>query len=363
MAYASSWVKCHHPDVFCRALLNSQPMGFYAPAQIVHDAREHRVLVRPVCVNASRWDCTLERRGDGGPGFAVRLGLSMVKGLSNQDGAQLVAHRGDDPYGGVEELWRRAAIPAAMLERLAEADAFHGLGPDRRQALWAVKGLADTVLPLFAAADRAQRPQLELVEPPVMLTPMREGREVVEDYRSVGLTLHQHPVTFLRPALRAQGMVTCADLKTIRDGRRVVVPGIVLVRQKPGSAKGVMFITIEDETGVANLILWKDRFEAQRRLVLSAGMIACHGRVQREGEVIHVITERLEDLSDLLRSVGDRDEAFPIEYGRGDGATHPGTRDPRDGPGAGPGGRPVRDIFVPDLRLGSGIKVPTRDFR
>ena len=135
------------------------------------------------------------------------------------------------------------------------------------------------------------------------------------------------------------------------------------MRQKPGSAKGVMFITIEDETGIANLILWKYRFEAQRRLVLSAGMIACHGRVQREGEVIHVITERLEDLSNLLRSVGDRDEAFPIDYGRGDGATHPGARDPRDGPGAGPGSRPVRDIFVRDLALGSGIKVPTRDFR
>jgi error-prone DNA polymerase len=124
-----------------------------------------------------------------------------------------------------------------------------------------------------------------------------------------------------------------------------------------------MFITIEDETGVANLILWADRFEKQRRLVLSAGMIACHGRVQREGEVIHVITERLEDLSDLLRSVGQRNEPFPIEYGRGDSATHPGARDPRDGPGAGPGGRPVRSIFLPDLRLGSGIKVPTRDFR
>ena len=137
----------------------------------------------------------------------------------------------------------------------------------------------------------------------------------------------------------------------------------MLVRQKPGSAKGVMFITIEDETGVANLVLWASKFEAQRRLVLSAGMIACHGRVQREGEVVHVVTDHLEDLSDLLRSVGERDEAFPIRHGRGDGATHPAGKDPRSGLGAGPGGRPVRDIFVPDLRLGSGIKVPTRDFR
>ena len=363
VAYASAWMKCHHPDVFCCALLNAQPMGFYAPAQVVRDAREHRVLVRPVCINASRWDCTLERRGDGGPGYAVRLGLRMVKGLGNEPGAELVARRGDTPYGSVEETWRRAGISAPMLERLAEADAFNGIGLDRRQALWAVRGLASTVLPLFAAADGNGPPQPEMAEPHVPLVPMREGREVVEDYRSVGLTLGRHPVAFLRAELAARGMVACADLEHTRDGRKVVVPGIVLVRQKPGSAKGVMFITIEDETGIANLILWADRFEKQRRLVLSAGMIACHGRVQREGEVIHVVTDTLEDLSDMLRSVGERDELFPIRHGRGDGATHPAARDPRDGPGAGPGGRPVRDIYVPDLRLGSGIKVPTRDFR
>ncbi len=152
VAYASTWMKCQHPDVFCAALLIVQPMGFYAPPQIVRDAREHRVLVRPVCVNASRWDCTLERRGDGGPGKAVRLGLRMVKGLGNEQGAQLVTRRGETPYGTVEEVWRRAGIPPSMLERLAEADAFRGMGLDRRQALWAVRGLADTVLPLFAAA-------------------------------------------------------------------------------------------------------------------------------------------------------------------------------------------------------------------
>ena len=363
VAYASAWMKCHHPDVFCCALLNAQPMGFYAPAQVVRDAREHRVLVRPVCVNASRWDCTLERRGDGGPGYAVRIGLRMVKGLGNEPGAELVARRGDTSYASVEEIWRRAGISAPMLERLAEADAFSGIGLDRRQALWAVRGLADTVLPLFAAADGSGPPQPEVVEPHVPLVPMREGREVVEDYRSVGLTLGRHPVAFLRQELAARGMVACADLEHTRNGRKVVVPGIVLVRQKPGSAKGVMFITIEDETGIANLILWPDRFEKQRRLVLSAGMIACHGRVQREGEVIHVVTDTLEDLSDMLRSVGERDEPFPIRHGRGDGATHPAARDPRDGPGAGPGGRPVRDVYVPDFRLGSGIKVPTRDFR
>ena len=363
IAYASSWMKCHYPDVFCAGLLNSQPMGFYAPAQVVRDAREHGVEIRPVCVNASRWDCTLEPRRDDKHRFAVRLGLRMVKGLANEAAARLVAHRGDEEYATVEEIWRRADIPPSALERLAEADAYRSIGLDRRGALWAVKGLADGALPLFAAADAGRRPQPEVVEQPMSLTPMKDGREVVEDYRSIGLSLRRHPVSFLRTALRARGMVTCAALNHVRDGRRVAVPGVVLVRQKPGSAKGVMFITIEDETGVANLILWPDRFERQRRLVLSAGMIACYGRVQREGEVVHVVTDRLEDLTDLLRSVGDQDGGFPIDYGRGDGATHPGTRDPRDGLGAGPGGRPVRDVYLPDLRIGSGIKVPRRDFR
>ncbi len=233
----------------------------------------------------------------------------MVKGLGNEPAAALVAHRGDQPYQGLEEVWRRAGIPAAALERLAEADTFRGLGLDRRQALWAVKGLADTVLPLFTAADAGRRPMPEIVEPPAPLAPMKEGCEVVEDYGSTGLSLRQHPVSFLREDLRRRGMVACADLTHLRDGRRVAVPGIVLMRQKPGSAKGVMFITLEDETGVANLVFWPDRYQAQRRLVLSASMLACHGKVQREGDVLHVIADRLEDLSGLLRSVGDRERA------------------------------------------------------
>ena len=363
VAYASSWMKCHHPDVFCCALLNSQPMGFYAPAQVVRDAQQHGVEIRPVCVNASRWDCTLEPRHDRRPGLAVRLGFRMVKGLANEAAARLVARRGDEAYDSVEEIWRRAHVPSAVLERLAEADAFRGIGLDRRQALWAVKGLADAALALFVAADADRRPLPEVVEPSMTLVPMRDGREVVEDYRSVGLSLRRHPVSFLRAGLQARGMVTCAGLGQIRDGRWIVVAGIVLVRQKPGSAKGVMFMTVEDETGVANLVLWAERFAAQRRLVLSAGMVACHGRLQREGEVIHVVTDRLEDLSELLRSVGDQDESFPISYGRGDGATHPAARDPRDGPGTGPGGRPVREIWAPESRSGTGIRVPTRDFR
>jgi error-prone DNA polymerase len=209
IAYASAWLKCRHPDVFCCALLNSQPMGFYAPAQVVRDACEHGVEVRSVCVNASRWDCTLEPASSNGGGalcLAVRLGLRMVGGLANADGARLVAERGEVPYGSVEAVWRRAGVPAATLERLAGANAFAGLGLDRRAALWAVRGLANTALPLFAAAERDGVPGPEAVEPEVALAPLPAGGEVVEDYRSTGLSLRQHPVAFLREDLRARGM-------------------------------------------------------------------------------------------------------------------------------------------------------------
>ncbi|GAC1339576.1 MAG: error-prone DNA polymerase [Acetobacteraceae bacterium] len=360
IAYASSWVKCHHPDVFCCALLNAQPMGFYAPAQVVRDACEHGVEVRPVDVNRSRWDSTLEETGRG-QYLAVRLGLRMAKGLAEAAGVQLVLQRGEHAYGSVEELWRRAGVPVAALERLAEADAFGSMGLDRRGAIWAIRALAETPLPLFAAADRGV-PAPEIVEPAVALAPMRPGRTVVEDYGSVGLSLRQHPVAFLRDELARQGMVRCADLGRIRDGRRVVVPGLVLVRQKPGSAKGVMFITLEDESGIANLILWPSVFERQRRLVLTASMIACQGRVQKESGVIHVVTERLIDLSALLREVAERDAPFPLRHGRGDGASHPGSPDRGDKKWGDKGWSKPRDIYCPE-KLSTGIRVQTRDFR
>ncbi|MGI4939905.1 MAG: OB-fold nucleic acid binding domain-containing protein, partial [Janthinobacterium lividum] len=299
-------------------------------------------------------------RGQGKQGrrAVVRLGLRMVKGLANGHAAELVTRRGAAPYASVEEAWRRAGVPPSALERLAEADAFRGIGLDRRQALWQVRGLADTVLPLFAAADAGGRPRPEIVEPPIELAHMRDGHEVVEDYSSTGLSLRQHPVTFLRDDLCRRGMVACADLLHLRDGRRVVVPGLVLVlvlvlvRQKPGSAKGVMFITVEDETGVANLVLWPDRYAAQRRLVLSASMLACHGRVQREGKVVHVVADRLEDLSELLRSVGERDAAAGL-------AGSDPRREPATGLDAGTG----MDALTPASQPGPGIRVPIRDFR
>jgi error-prone DNA polymerase len=357
LAYASSWLKCWHPDVFCAALLNAQPMGFYAPAQIVRDAREHGVEVRPVCVNASRWDCTLEPL-DGGR-HAVRLGLRQVRGLANADAARLVAVRGEAPFASIEDAWRRAGVPVASLVRVAEADGFRpGLGLARREALWAIKALRDDPLPLFTAASKREAATVpEVVEPATSLKPMTEGREVVEDYGHTGLTLRQHPVAFLRQELTRRRVMTCADATALRDGRRATVAGLVLVRQKPGSAKGVMFITIEDETGVANLVVWPQLFEKQRRVVLSAGMLAIDGRIQREGEVVHVVANRLHDLSPMLASVGDRDAAFPLPHGRGDEARRGGGPDARD---ASP--PKVRDIFTPDLSL-EAIRVRTRDFR
>jgi error-prone DNA polymerase len=341
IAYASAWVKCHHPAIFCCALLNSQPMGFYAPAQLVTDAKTHGVEIRAVSVNASRWDCTLEQTSHGQR--ALRLGMRMAKGLGNQHAADIIAKRADTPFASVEEMARRTNVPVAALERLAEADAFSTLGLDRRTALWAIRGLADTALPLWAAADAGQMPQAEAVEPVVALTPMTDAREVVEDYRSTSLSLRAHPVSFLRADLSARGMIACADLLRTKDGRRVTLAGIVLIRQRPGSAKGVVFITLEDESGIANLVVWPPIFEAHRALILSARMLSLRGRVQREGEVIHVVAETLEDLSPLLASLGRRDEAFPVITGRGDEARHGGAPDPRE--------------------HGSGIRVPTRDFR
>jgi len=359
IAYASCWMKHHHPDVFCAALLNAQPMGFYAPAQVVRDAREHSVEVRPACINASRWDCTLEPT----PGryLAVRLGLRQVRGLANAHGAAIVAARGDAPFQSVEEVWRRAGLPRAAIERLAEADAFHALGEDRRQGLWKVKGLGEAPLPLFAAADAREASfSPEGTEPNVSLRPLSDGREVVEDYRALQLSLRAHPLTFLRTDLTRRGIVRCADLTHIKDGRHVEVAGIILVRQKPGSVKGVLFITIEDETGIGNGILWPDRFEAQRRTVMSAAMVRMRGRVQREGLVTHVICDRIIDYGNLLAQVGQMD--FPHVTGRGDGAGHVGSPDRGDA-----GWRPgPRDSYWPPHANGMDpeqvVRIKSRDF-
>jgi error-prone DNA polymerase len=371
IAYASSWMKCHHPDAFCAALLNAQPMGFYAPAQIVRDARQHGVEIRPIDVNHSRWDCTLEptnRRTR-----AVRLGLRMVRSLSNADGAAIAGARGDQPYTAIEDVQRRANVGRGALDRIGDADGFGSLKLSRRESLWGVKGLGNEALPLFAAADaRDKQLRAEALEPDVPLAIMGEGAEVVEDYRSASLSLRAHPLAFLRDELKARRMITCAELSRVRDGRYVELAGIVLVRQKPGSAKGVMFITLEDGTEVANLVIWTSIFEKNRRTVLGASMMGVRGQVQREGEVIHIVAQRLDDLSAMLASVGARESIADVyRVSRADVVRNGTGPDPRE-PIEKPLGRAPRDIFIPDLRLGSGIipgqategiKVKPRDFR
>ena len=300
IAYASAWMKCHYPDVFCAALLNSQPMGFYAPSQIVQDAQRHGVEVRPICINASRWDCTLER-GRTGRHAAVRLGFRMVRGLANGHGAALIAAR-MPAYESIDDVWRRADVPVSALECLAEADAFRVFGQMRRAALWSIKGLADTALPLFEAADRGRNfPLPEVIEPEITLPMMSERASVHEDYRATGVSLNGHPVAFLREGLREEGIVRCGDLPYLRDGRRIQLTGLVLMRQRPGTANGTMFVTIEDETGTANLIVWKDVQEAFRLPLLASRLLACKGRLQKEGEVIHVVVLSLEDRTLLLQ--------------------------------------------------------------
>ena len=345
IAYASSWMKFHHPDIFCAALLNAQPMGFYAPAQLVGDARNHEVEIRPVCVNASRWDCILEA-GDR-PLLPVRLGLRMVKGLANDHGARIAAAAADSPFTSIEDVWRRSGVPVAALEKLADADAFRSLGLDRRQALWRLRGLGQAPLPLFAAAEAREN------EPAVLLNAMTEGREVVEDYRSVQLSLRDHPLAFLRPELDRQGAMPAKRLGTLRDGARIYIAGIVLIRQRPGKGN-VTFMTLEDESGIANAIVWQRLFDRYRRTILSSAMVGIKGRLQREGQVIHVIADSIEDLTPLLGEVGNRD--FPHRPGPGDGARN-GSHDPRHKNRLPP--PPV--AALPPGRDG-GMRIKSRDF-
>ncbi|MBB3980355.1 error-prone DNA polymerase [Rhizobium azooxidifex] len=357
IAYASNWMKCHYPEVFCAALINSQPMGFYAPAQIVGDARNHGVEIRPVCINRSRWDCTLEQVGDTDR-HAVRLGMRLVKGLADVHVARVVAARMNRTFESVDDVWRRSNVPAEALVQLAEADAFRpSLGLQRRDALWGIKALRDEPLPLFAAASERERRAIpEQQEPMVELRQMTKGHNVVEDYEHTGLTLREHPVAFLRKDLTERRIVTCAEAMNTRDGRWIMTAGLVVVRQKPGSAKGVMFITIEDETGPANVVVWPSLFERRRQVVLGSSMMAINGRIQREGEVVHLVAQRLFDLSRDLSGLADREGNFMPATGRGDEFRNgtPGGGDSRD---------PIkpRDIFIPDLHIDI-LKVKSRNF-
>jgi error-prone DNA polymerase len=391
LVYASAWLKCRYPDAFAAALLNAQPMGFYAPAQIVRDVREHGVEVRPPDINHSHWDSTLEpglsaaerlhelhrdMRDDVRTTHAIRLGLREIKGLSEDDAKVIVAmrtcpgrsaaHRKSDisdlrqaikcrtsrnrdvqcdalqtrdlafhenplgpgsaghhlratlhpghgselPYDSVRDVWLRSGLSPRVLERLADADAFGSLGLTRRDALWAAKALGrvgdhDDDLPLFDANANAAPASTVSREPDVALPPMLVGEEVVNDYRFLRLSLRTHPAQFLRADLNARGILRNEALRTVASGARVRISGLVTCRQRPGSAKGVVFMTIEDESAVANVIVWPKVFERVRPIVLGARYVAVSGRVQEECGVIHVVAEALEDLTPLLARLAE----------------------------------------------------------
>ena len=320
LVYVSCWMKAHYPDVFCAAILNSQPMGFYAPAQLIRDAREHGVEVRAVDINHSDWDGTLE--GDAAPTpvsmqhqqlvgtmkntHAVRLGLRHVKGLGEADAQRLVSRRARG-YDSVRDLWLRSGLNRAAIEKLAEADAFRSIGLDRRDALWAVKALdplgSAERLPLFATDKDAGLQR----EAEVTLPPMPLGEHVITDYQTLSFSLKAHPVSFLRRDLAKQRFTRNVDLARTRNNAWVTVAGLVLVRQRPGTASGVVFATLEDETGVANIVIWPKVFEAFRRIVLGARCIAVRGRVQSQDGVIHVVAHELRDLTPMMLDISDRD--------------------------------------------------------
>ena len=340
LVYSSSWMKCRYPDVFAAAMLNAQPLGFYAPAQLVRDVREHGVEVREVDVNLSDWDCTLEpllplpvckervvartgrdfsreapgatfsqeekgtihpRHAEMAPHIrtthAVRLGFRQIVGVKEKDMLELTKRRGQ-AYDSVRDLWLRSGLSSTVLERLANADAFRSLGLDRRQALWAVRGL-DRVgdqddLPLFAS-----RPGRDM-EPDARLPPMPLGAHVVEDYRRLSLSLKAHPASFMRARLSARKILRSEALSSVKNGERVTVAGLVLVRQRPSTASGVIFMTLEDETGVANIIVWPKVFERLRAIVLGSRFVAVTGKLQSEQGVIHIVAERMNDLTPML---------------------------------------------------------------
>jgi error-prone DNA polymerase len=370
LVYVSAWIKCHYPAAFAAALLNSQPMGFYAPAQIVRCAREHGVEAREADVNHSLWDCTLEQTKNT---LALRLGMRQIDGLREDDVQRLVSVRegiqanlnphlfrppllpspgkgegGDDqrssPGGGyinvighdlhpgpppcrgrenftdIRDLWRRSGLKRASLEKLAAADAFRSLGLDRREALWEVRGLPKELpLPLFDHADAADIGADPLVALPMM--PLSE--HVVNDYRTLRLSLKAHPMSFLRARVAAARISSCADLKSMRDGAWVSVAGVVLVRQRPGSAAGVVFMTIEDETAVANSVIWPKVLERERKVVMGARLVVVHGRIQRHEDIIHVVAARLEDRSDWLKLLTEDGEALSVALANADEVRRP----------------------------------------
>jgi hypothetical protein len=304
LVYSSAWLKRHEPAAFTAALLNSQPMGFYAPAQLVRDAREHGVEVRAVDANVSAWDCTLETPGGAGEGAdprasqshgrdgpALRLGLRLVRGFTQAAAERLLAARAAAPFEAVQDLAERARLDRRDLGALAAAGALAGFAGHRHRAAWDVAGVV-APSPLF--------PETRIPEATPLLGAPAEGQEIVADYRSLGLTLGRHPLALLRPRLERAGLLTAARLGELPQGARVRSAGLVLLRQRPGSASGVTFVTLEDETGVLNLIVWKRVAERWRRALLDSRLLEACGTLQREGDVMHLVVNRLVDRTPLL---------------------------------------------------------------
>ncbi|CAN7597140.1 error-prone DNA polymerase [Aminobacter sp. LjRoot7] len=347
LVYASCWFKAYYPDVFCAAILNAQPMGFYRPAQLVRDAQDHGVEIRQIDINHSVWDCTLERSGFDPKriqqrhaemrdvirtSHAVRLGFRQIKGLSDKKMQAFVARRGKG-YVSVRDVWLRSGLDVGEIELLAQADAFRSIDIDRRTALWAVRALdgksAAEMLPLF------DRPEVQLVdnEPETHLPHMPLGEHVIHDYRSLGLSLKAHPVAFLRHRLDRAGITPNARLADVLDGRRVSVAGLVLVRQRPGKGNAI-FLTLEDERSIANIVVWARVFERFRPVIMGSKFIRVTGKLQKESGVIHIVADKMEDwthwlatMSEELQATADQGDR-PVAEGRAS-AANKAARDPR----------------------------------
>ena len=291
LVYISCWLKCHYPDVFCTALLNSQPMGFYQPAQIVIDAERHNVVMRPIDINHSFWDNTMEEKD--GQYCAVRLGFRQVSGLRAEDMQLLVNNRGLG-YNSISQL-NDAGVPQAAIEKLSDADAFRSIDLDRREALWEIPALSDKPIGLFAG-----QPSESVLETQISLPFMTRAEHVVQDYAATGLSLKAHPVSFVRPQLTMLHVTETGKLPNLKNGDPVKVAGLVTVRQRPGTAKGVVFITIEDETGFANLVVWETLFDQYRKEIVQSRLLMVEGKVQIEGLVIHIVVKRCFNLNSLL---------------------------------------------------------------
>jgi error-prone DNA polymerase len=297
LVYVSAWLKRHYPDAFCAALLNSQPMGFYAPAQLVRDAREHGVEVRPADVNSSDWDCTLEH-AEGTSLRAVRLGLRTLTGLPMAMMEKILAARERGPFRSLAEFARRTGLSQALLVRLAKADAFGSLELNRRHGLWlALAEQPEKNRPLLAGLDDAEGEEVSMALPE-----LTKYEEVLADYRAQGLSLRDHPLSFFRASLNPLGIARAEQLSELPVGKRARVAGLVLMRQRPSTARGITFITLEDETGIANLIVRPPVWQRYRRVAAGAGAMIAEGILERQGRVIHILTEKLEDLAIHVRS-------------------------------------------------------------